>query len=275
MRVASRNAEHARALAAEVDGTAYASFEEAVDGADVVCACTDAGQPIFAADWLAPGMHVTSVGASRDGPGARSGDHGPRPPRRRVARRLRALPGGRARAAGARSERRRRAGRDPRRHARGAHLSRARSRSTSRWAMRSRMQRRPGSSTGARSKKEPARRSSCDRARRDRGRARPPRRLDRPHSARAPRARGCSGGDLPQAREPPADRLVQAARRGERAPARLTGGARARRVDRERRQHGPGRRLVGPQARRALHGRPSGHGPGNQGRGDQAAGRER
>jgi ornithine cyclodeaminase/alanine dehydrogenase-like protein (mu-crystallin family) len=68
VRVASRNEEHAAALAAEVGATPYASFEEAVSGADVVCACTDAGEPIFPADWLAPGMHVTSVGASRDGP---------------------------------------------------------------------------------------------------------------------------------------------------------------------------------------------------------------
>jgi len=68
VRIGSRNADQARALAAEVGGVASASFEEAVDGTDVVCACTDAGQPIFPADWLAPGMHVTSVGASRDGP---------------------------------------------------------------------------------------------------------------------------------------------------------------------------------------------------------------
>jgi ornithine cyclodeaminase/alanine dehydrogenase-like protein (mu-crystallin family) len=68
VRVASRSAEHARALADEVGGTASASFEEAVVGADVVCACTDAGQPIFAEKSLEPGMHVTSVGASRDGP---------------------------------------------------------------------------------------------------------------------------------------------------------------------------------------------------------------
>jgi ornithine cyclodeaminase/alanine dehydrogenase-like protein (mu-crystallin family) len=68
VRVASRNPEHAAALAAEVGGTACASFEEAVSAADVVCACTDAGEPIFPADWLAPGMHLTSVGASREGP---------------------------------------------------------------------------------------------------------------------------------------------------------------------------------------------------------------
>ena len=44
IRVASRNAEHARSLAAEVGGVAFDSFEEAVRGADVVCACTDAGR---------------------------------------------------------------------------------------------------------------------------------------------------------------------------------------------------------------------------------------
>ena len=68
VRIASRSPEHARALADEIGGTACASFEEAVAGADVICACTDAGQPIFAAESLEPGMHVTSVGASRDGP---------------------------------------------------------------------------------------------------------------------------------------------------------------------------------------------------------------
>jgi ornithine cyclodeaminase/alanine dehydrogenase-like protein (mu-crystallin family) len=68
VRVASRSADRARVLADEVGGTAWASFEEAVAGADVVCACTDAGQPIFSAESLEPGMHVTSVGASRDGP---------------------------------------------------------------------------------------------------------------------------------------------------------------------------------------------------------------
>jgi len=68
VRVASRSPEHARALAEEIGGTALDSFKEAVAGADVVCACTDSGQPIFAAESLEPGMHLTSVGASRDGP---------------------------------------------------------------------------------------------------------------------------------------------------------------------------------------------------------------
>jgi ornithine cyclodeaminase/alanine dehydrogenase-like protein (mu-crystallin family) len=68
IRVASRNAEHARALADEVGGVAFDSFEQAVRGADVVCACTDAGEPVLSAGRLNPGTHVTSVGASREGP---------------------------------------------------------------------------------------------------------------------------------------------------------------------------------------------------------------
>jgi ornithine cyclodeaminase/alanine dehydrogenase-like protein (mu-crystallin family) len=68
IRVGSRNAEHASALAEEVGGVAFDSFEAAVRGADVVCACTDASEPVLSAEWLGPGTHVTSVGASRDGP---------------------------------------------------------------------------------------------------------------------------------------------------------------------------------------------------------------
>jgi alanine dehydrogenase len=68
IRVASRNAEHARTLAEEVGGVAVDSFEDAVRGADVVCACTDASEPVLSGDWLSAGAHVTSVGASRDGP---------------------------------------------------------------------------------------------------------------------------------------------------------------------------------------------------------------
>jgi ornithine cyclodeaminase/alanine dehydrogenase-like protein (mu-crystallin family) len=68
LRVASRSAEHARLLAEEVGGVAFDSFQEAVRGADVVCACTDADEPVLSADWLSPGTHLTSVGASREGP---------------------------------------------------------------------------------------------------------------------------------------------------------------------------------------------------------------
>jgi ornithine cyclodeaminase/alanine dehydrogenase-like protein (mu-crystallin family) len=68
IRVASRTPRRAQELARDVGALAVDSFEEAVRGADVVCACTDASQPVLSAEWLSPGMHVTSVGASRDGP---------------------------------------------------------------------------------------------------------------------------------------------------------------------------------------------------------------
>jgi alanine dehydrogenase len=64
VRVAGRSRERAQTL-----GVAVAdSFEAAVREADVVCACTDASAPVLRREWLTPGAHVTSVGASKDGP---------------------------------------------------------------------------------------------------------------------------------------------------------------------------------------------------------------
>jgi ornithine cyclodeaminase/alanine dehydrogenase-like protein (mu-crystallin family) len=65
IRIASRSAEHAEALAAgHPAARAVESFEAAVTGADVVCCCTDARQPVLSAGWLAPGTHVSSVGGT-------------------------------------------------------------------------------------------------------------------------------------------------------------------------------------------------------------------
>lgn len=65
IRVASRNAERAKALAARNPrALAVASFEDAVRGADVVACCTDAREPILRREWLAPGVHVSSVGGT-------------------------------------------------------------------------------------------------------------------------------------------------------------------------------------------------------------------
>jgi ornithine cyclodeaminase/alanine dehydrogenase-like protein (mu-crystallin family) len=56
-----------RAFAAEmsarlgIEVTAAASAREAVRGADVVLCATNSMQPILPADWLAPGMHVSSL----------------------------------------------------------------------------------------------------------------------------------------------------------------------------------------------------------------------
>ncbi len=69
IRLASRVPEHAVNLAREFPhALVVESFEEAVAGADVVCCCTDAAEPVLIRSWLKPGAHVTSVGASRNGP---------------------------------------------------------------------------------------------------------------------------------------------------------------------------------------------------------------
>jgi ornithine cyclodeaminase/alanine dehydrogenase-like protein (mu-crystallin family) len=68
IRVASRNRDHAEALASTIaSARAMTDFEQAVRGADVVCCCTDAAEPVIAYEWLSPGAHVTSVGANTAG----------------------------------------------------------------------------------------------------------------------------------------------------------------------------------------------------------------
>ena len=65
IRIASRNAERASALAARHPAAHVAgSFEEAVRGADVVACCTDAREPVIHHEWLAAGTHVSSVGGT-------------------------------------------------------------------------------------------------------------------------------------------------------------------------------------------------------------------
>src|SRR5437868_8749170 len=62
IRIASRHLAHAEQLATtDARARAVESAEEAVRGADVVCLCTNAGEPAISIDCLAPGTHVTSV----------------------------------------------------------------------------------------------------------------------------------------------------------------------------------------------------------------------
>jgi alanine dehydrogenase len=69
VRIASRNPEHARALASATPrARAMSTFEDAVRGADVVCCCTASAEPVLRWEWLKPGAHVTSVGANPRGP---------------------------------------------------------------------------------------------------------------------------------------------------------------------------------------------------------------
>lgn len=68
IRIASRHFAHAEQLAAtDSRARAVETSEEAVRGADVVCLCTNAGEPVISLEWLAPGMHITSVGYSPPG----------------------------------------------------------------------------------------------------------------------------------------------------------------------------------------------------------------
>lgn len=63
IRVASQRLASAERLAEGDDrARVYDSAEEATRGSDVVCLCTNAGEPVIHAEWLKPGAHVTSVG---------------------------------------------------------------------------------------------------------------------------------------------------------------------------------------------------------------------
>jgi len=65
IRIASRNADHAAALAARHPRAhVSSSFEEATRGADVVACCTDARTPVIRREWLKTGAHVSSVGGT-------------------------------------------------------------------------------------------------------------------------------------------------------------------------------------------------------------------
>jgi ornithine cyclodeaminase/alanine dehydrogenase-like protein (mu-crystallin family) len=72
--VAGRNIEKAKTLATAFGHEsgissvgAYASIEQAVREADVICACTHSAEPVVRREWLKPGAHVNSVGYNTAG----------------------------------------------------------------------------------------------------------------------------------------------------------------------------------------------------------------
>ena len=72
VRVAGRRREAVDELVQElvaqgVPARGARSWEEALDGADVVCATTHSLQPVVRREWLEAGTHVTSVGLDPDG----------------------------------------------------------------------------------------------------------------------------------------------------------------------------------------------------------------
>lgn len=64
VRIWSRTPEHAEALALEAHAVVCGTVEEALDGAEIVCACTAAREPLIRRAWLQPGAHVNAVGSS-------------------------------------------------------------------------------------------------------------------------------------------------------------------------------------------------------------------
>jgi len=64
IRIWSRTAASAQALARETGARACATVEEALAGAGVVCTTTSAREPVLRREWLAPGAHVNAVGSS-------------------------------------------------------------------------------------------------------------------------------------------------------------------------------------------------------------------
>ena len=69
VRVASRDRARAEQFAEEIGARVASSWEEALDGADVVAATTHAAEPIVRREWLNDGVHVNSVGANPGGVG--------------------------------------------------------------------------------------------------------------------------------------------------------------------------------------------------------------
>jgi ornithine cyclodeaminase/alanine dehydrogenase-like protein (mu-crystallin family) len=73
IRVAGRDAAKAAALAEELardfglPARPAGSYEDAVRGADIVCATTHSPVPVVRREWLAPGVHVNSVGYNPSG----------------------------------------------------------------------------------------------------------------------------------------------------------------------------------------------------------------
>ena len=67
VRIAGRDRTKAEAIAGEVGATSAATFEEAVRGADVICATTHSPEPVVRRDWVDAGAHVTSVGINPNG----------------------------------------------------------------------------------------------------------------------------------------------------------------------------------------------------------------
>jgi ornithine cyclodeaminase len=65
IRVWSRDPGNVARCAADIDGVACPTAEQAVRGADIVCTVTNAMSPVLKGAWLKPGAFVAAIGAPR------------------------------------------------------------------------------------------------------------------------------------------------------------------------------------------------------------------
>lgn len=69
IRVVTRSESSAKRIASRHPGIlALTDLEGAVEGADIVCCCTDAAEPVIDDTWIKPGAFVCSVGSGRELP---------------------------------------------------------------------------------------------------------------------------------------------------------------------------------------------------------------
>jgi alanine dehydrogenase len=69
IRIASRTLSKAEVVAlGDPRARVTTTFEDAVRGADVICCCTDAAEPVIDAAWVSAGAHVSSVGRRHELP---------------------------------------------------------------------------------------------------------------------------------------------------------------------------------------------------------------
>ncbi|MDQ6701505.1 MAG: ornithine cyclodeaminase family protein [Acidobacteriota bacterium] len=67
VRVWSRGAEKRKAFAAKLSAEAVETAREAVEQTDIVVTATNSKDPVFEADWIAPGTHVNAMGSNQAG----------------------------------------------------------------------------------------------------------------------------------------------------------------------------------------------------------------
>lgn len=60
--VAGRTRENVETFASEIGAKVASTYADAIDAADVVCACTNSTDAVVRREWLRPGVHVNAVG---------------------------------------------------------------------------------------------------------------------------------------------------------------------------------------------------------------------